>query len=375
VESGDAPALERKTAEELAEIERFEIRADDRPDFRARRARRWRLQRARDAFFREEGVLATLSISSRDSGLLTVVAGGSREPGEEPGPPALVMAAEHYNLLHRLLAPPDGAPALQVEVEVDVRARFHDVTTSAWNTLAEIPGRAPETGVVLLGAHLDSWHAGTGATDDAAGCAVVMEAARILKAIGAVPRRSIRVALWTGEEHGLLGSRAHVERHYAEIDYAEVEGPSWMRRPLGQPRPRPAHERLSAYFNLDNGSGRIRGIYTQGNAGVVPIFRAWLEPFHDLGADTVSQRDTGGTDHLAFDGVGLPGFQFIQDRLDYQSRTHHTQVDSYDHARAEDLMQASVILAAFAWHAAEREERLPREPLPVYAEPAGPASR
>jgi Zn-dependent M28 family amino/carboxypeptidase len=284
------------------------------------------------------------------------------------------MAAEHYNLVHRLLAPPDGTEPTPVEIEVDVRARFHDETPSAFNTLAELGGRDPEAGVVLLGAHLDSWHAGTGATDDAAGCAVVMEAVRILKAIGARPRRAIRVALWSGEEQGLLGSRAHVARHYAELRHTEVDGPSWLRTPVGRPIPKPAHARLAAYFNLDNGSGRIRGIYTQGNAGVVPIFRAWLEPFHDLGADTVTQRDTGGTDHLPFDAVGLPGFQFIQDGLDYATRTHHTHVDTFDHARAEDLIQASIVLASFAWHAAEREQRLPREPMPEYPEPEGAKS-
>jgi Zn-dependent M28 family amino/carboxypeptidase len=279
------------------------------------------------------------------------------------------MAAEHYNLLHRLLVPPDSAEATAVEIEVDVRARFHDETTSAWNTLAEIPGSDPAAGVVMLGAHLDSWHAGTGATDDGAGCAVVMEAVRILEAIGARPRRSIRVALWTGEEQGLLGSRAYVERHFADVSYTEVDGPSWLRSPVGRPVPKPEHERLAAYFNLDNGSGRIRGVYTQGNAGVLPIFEAWLAPFHDLGADTLTQRDTGGTDHLGFDAVGLPGFQFIQDRLDYTTRTHHTHVDTFDHARAADLMQASVIMASFAWHAAERAEKLPREPIPEHPAP------
>jgi len=372
VDSGAEPAVDRETPEELEKLEQFEIRTggDPRADFVRRRAERWKLERALNAFLKSEGVLAAISVSARDSGLIHVSGGGSREPGEDPGVPALVMATEHYDLVHRLIAPPDGAETTPVEIEVDVRARFHDETTSAWNTLAEIPGRDPDAGVVMLGAHLDSWHSGTGATDNGAGSAVVMEAVRILKAIGARPRRTVRVALWTGEEQGLLGSRAYVERHFADVSYTKVDGPSWMRSPVGRPVPKPEHAGLAAYFNLDNGSGRIRGVYTQGNAAVVPIFRAWLEPFHDLGADTLTQRDTGGTDHLGFDAVGLPGFQFIQDRLDYGTRTHHTDADTYDHARAEDLMQASVIMASFAWHAAERAERLPREPMPEYPAPS-----
>jgi len=372
VDSGETPAVRRDKPEDLSELEQFEIQPGAgarRGQYMQRRAERWKVQRAIDAFLKAEGVVATIGVSARDSGLVHVGGGGSREPGEDPGVPALVMAVEHYDLLHRLVAPPDGAAPVAVEVELDVEASFHDETTSAWNTIAEIPGREPGAGVVMLGAHLDSWHGGTGATDNGAGCAVVMEAVRILKAIGAKPRRTVRIALWTGEEQGLLGSRAYVEQHFADVKYAQVDGPAWLRMPVGRPVPKPEHAGLAAYFNLDNGSGRIRGIYTQRNAAVVPIFSAWLEPFHDLGATIVTQRDTGGTDHLGFDAVGLPGFQFVQDPLDYGSRTHHTNVDTYEHARPEDLMQASVIMASFVWHAAEREAPLPREPMPVYPEP------
>lgn len=202
----------------------------------------------------------------------------------------------------------------------------------------------------MLGGHLDSWHAGTGAADNAAGCAVAMEAVRILKAIGAKPRRTIRIALWGGEEQGLLGSHGYVKHHFGDRATMTLK---------------PEHAKFSAYFNLDNGSGKIRGIYLQGNDAVRPIFEAYLEPFHDLGATTVTIRNTGGTDHLAFDAVGLPGFQFIQDPIDYGTRTHHTNMDVYDHALKSDLMQAAVIMASFVYHVAMRDEKLPRKPLPA----------
>ena len=234
--------------------------------------------------------------------------------------------------------------------------------------IAEIPGGDKADEVVILGAHIDSWHGGTGANDNAAGTAVVMEAMRILQSLELKPRRTIRVALWTGEEQGLLGARAYVNKHFASRPapedpfFADALARYWP--PTFPIETKAAHERFAAYFNLDNGSGRIRGIYTQSNAAVVPIFERWLEPFHDLGAETVTNRDTGGTDHLAFDAVGLPGFQFIQDRLDYSSVTHHTHVDTFDHSRGEDLAQAAVIMASFAYHAAMRDELLPRKRMP-----------
>jgi Zn-dependent M28 family amino/carboxypeptidase len=299
--------------------------------------------------------------------------GGSREPDGNPGIPSLMMAAEHYNWIVRLLDHADesdegGAGGEPVKLEIDVRARFHDRDTSAYNTIAEIPGSEP--GLVMVGAHLDSWHAGTGATDNAAGCAVAMEAVRILKKLGVRPRRTIRIGLWSGEEQGLLGSRAYVAEHLATVprteDPEQQDLPPWMRDLEGEVEVKPAHETFSAYFNLDNGSGKIRGIWGQENAAAVPIFSAWLEPFHDLGADTVTTRNTRGTDHQAYDRVGLPGFQFIQDGLDYFSRTHHTNFDVLDHAVREDLMQASVVMASFLYHAAMRDEPLPRKPMPVY---------
>jgi len=222
---------------------------------------------------------------------------------------------------------------------------------------------------VMAGAHLDSWHAGTGATDNAAGCAVVMEAARILEAVGAKPRRTIRVALWTGEEEGLLGSYYYVKDHFASrpesADPAQKLLPPPLRDPTWPLQVKPEHAKLAAYFNLDNGSGKIRGIYAENDAAVKPIFEAWLEPLRDLGAETVSLRSTGGTDHVPFERAGLPGFQFIQDELDYSSRTHHTNLDVYDRVRAADLKQAAVVLASFLYDAAMRPAPLPRKPLPT----------
>ncbi len=310
-----------------------------------------------------------MEASARAHGIVRVTSGGSHEPEEGAGVPALVMAREHYNEIVRRLDA--GRP---VEVEVDVAARFHEDDTRAYNTVAEIPGTDKKGEIVMAGAHLDSWHASTGATDNAAGVAVVMEAVRILKALGVKPRRTIRVALWTGEEQGLVGSVAYVKQHFATrpetTDPEQKKLPERFRDDTWPLQLKPEHGKLSAYFNLDNGTGKIRGIYTEENAGVRPIFEAWLAPFADLGANTVTLRRTGGTDHMPFDQVGIPGFQFIQDEIEYGSRTHHTHLDDYDHLRREDLMQASVVMASFLYHTAMRPELLPRKPLP--REPAKP---
>jgi Zn-dependent M28 family amino/carboxypeptidase len=218
----------------------------------------------------------------------------------------------------------------------------------------------------MLGAHLDSWHGGTGATDNGAGSVIAMEVVRVLKALGVQPKRTIRVALWSGEEEGLLGSRAYVAQHFAsrpEPKTAEERDLAFLRPNAGPLTLKPEHAKLAAYFNVDNGTGKLRGIYAQGNAAVVPIFEAWLEPLHDLGATTVTMRDTGGTDHLSFDAVGLPGFQFIQDEIEYSQRTHHTTYDVYERLQREDLMQAVVVEASFVWEAANRPDMLPRKPL------------
>jgi len=354
--------FQRQTREDLAALAVFPIPGERSRYFEEAR-KRWALRKKLNAFLVEEKALATVDLSSRDGGTLRLGGAGSREVGESVGVPVLAMAAEHYNWILRLLD--EGKT---VEIEVDVRAEFHDGDLMAHNTIAEIPGSDLADEVVMLGAHLDSWHPGTGSNDNGAGSAVMMEAVRILKAIGVQPRRTIRIALWTGEEQGLLGSRAYVGEVFASRpeteDPEQLEFPPYLRDFTWPIEPTPEHERLSAYFNLDNGSGRIRGIYTQSNLAVTPIFERWLEPFHDLEADTVVTRNTGGTDHLAFDLVGLPGFQFIQDPLDYSTRTHHTNLDVYDHAVGDDLKQASVIVASLVYHAAMRDEKLPRKPMP-----------
>ena len=270
--------------------------------------------------------------------------------------PQFTLAVEHYNRICRLLA--KGMP---VRLGMELRTRYFDDDPMQNNVIAEIKGVDPKIGdqIVMLGAHFDSWHSGTGATDNGTGSAVMMEAVRLLKVltaeVGHGPRRTIRIALWTGEEQGLLGSRAYVREHFGG---AASQG--------GQPPDvTPEHARLAGYFNLDNGTGRIRGVYMQGNKAVAPIFRTWLKPFHDLDAKTLTVNNTGGTDHLAFDAVGLPGFQFIQDPVGYSTKTHHSNMDSWDHAVENDLKQAATIIASFVWHTAQRDEILPRKPQVV----------
>jgi carboxypeptidase Q len=233
-----------------------------------------------------------------------------------------------------------------VQLEAEVKTKFETNNEKAYNVIGEIKGTDPKLKgeVVMLGGHLDSWHSATGATDNAAGCSVMMEAIRILKTLNVKPRRTIRIALWSGEEQGLLGSRNYVRNHLSDTvaRKANEEG-----------------QKVSVYFNLDNGTGKIRGIYLQGNQNVKPIFEQWLEPFKDLGATTTTLQNTGGTDHLSFDAVGIPGFQFIQDQIEYNTRTHHTNMDSYDHLLADDLKQAATIVAAFVYNAAMRDAKIP----------------
>ncbi len=317
------------------------------------------------AFLNTEGALAQLKVSRiGDGGTVFVQGGGSREKNAPPSLPSLQLTVEHYNRITRILD-----KGLPVKLEIDIKASYHDEDMMAYNTVAEIPGTDKKDELVMLGGHLDSWHGGTGATDNAAGVSVAMEAVRILKALGVQPRRTIRIALWSGEEQGLLGSRAYVRQHFAERQPTpqqqqqrdEMGRMMASMNPLGPLVTKPDHEKLSVYFNLDNGTGKVRGVYLQGNEAVRPIFRAWLAPFHDLGAATLTLQNTGGTDHLAFDGVGLPGFQFIQDPVEYDTRTHHSNMDTYDRLQSDDMKQASVIMAAFVYNAAMRDEKLPRK--------------
>jgi carboxypeptidase Q len=317
-------------------------------------------------FLRSEGAAVVVDAGRRgDGGTVFVQGGGPREKGAVLPPPSITIAVEHYNRILRTLQ-----RGVKVRMEVGVQARFHDEDLMAYNTVAEIPGTDKKDEIVMLGGHLDSWHSGTGATDNAAGCAVAMEAVRILKALGVQPRRTIRVGLWSGEEEGLLGSRAYVNNHFA----SRPAPPPGQQRQFGGPQGpltlKPDWDKFSAYFNLDNGTGKIRGVYLQGNDLVRPIFRAWLAPFKDLGASTITISNTGGTDHQSFDGVGLPGFQFIQDGIEYDTRTHHSNMDVFDRIQSDDMKQAAVIMAAFVYNAAMRDEKLPRKPVPEGAQRA-----
>ena len=260
-------------------------------------------------------------------------------------PPSIALTPEHYNRVVRLVR-----EEIPVSLEAEVRARFHDETTDSINVVAEIPGRSKPDEMVLIGAHLDSVYAGgTGATDNAAGSAVMMEVMRILKTLDLPMDRTVRMVLWGGEEEGLLGSRAYIKKHFGNLESMELT---------------PEHAKVSAYYNFDNGTGRIRGVYLQENDMVRPIFGAWLQPFRDLGAATLASRRTGGSDHMSFDMIGIPGFQFIQDPIEYFARTWHSNMDLYERVQPADLMQASAIVASFVYHTANRAELLPRKPLP-----------
>jgi hypothetical protein len=298
-------------------------------------------------FYFREGVLAVLEPGTGRSDHGTIVVQGSnanRDAKQAPVAAQVVVASEQYNRLVRLVR-----RDIPVRVELNVANRFVDDTLDAFNIIAEIPGSDRADEVVMLGAHFDSWHSGTGATDNAAGSAAMMEAMRILKASGVQLRRTVRLALWTGEEQGLLGSRAYVKEHFGDRDTLVLK---------------PAHAKLSAYFNMDNGAGAIRGVFLQGNEAVRPVFSAWMEPFRNIGMTTLTIRGTGSTDHVAFDEVGLPGFQFIQDPLEYGRHSHHSNMDVYDRIQPADMMKDATIIAAFVYHAATRDELLPRKTLP-----------
>ena len=286
-------------------------------------------------FVQKEGALAILRPASRQYGILSSVNGDrtGRDPKVPEPMPQLIVSPEQYNQMYR-----DVQDSIPVRLELEIRNRFFDKDLKAYNTLAEIPGTDKADEYVMIGAHLDSWHMGTGATDNGAGSVVMMEAMRIIKALGLEPRRTIRIALWSGEEQGLLGSRAWVETH------------------------KDLHDKISAYLNVDNGTGKIRGIWDQSNEKAIPVFEQILWPFRDLGVVAVRHGNTGGTDHLSFDAAGIPGFNFIQDPIEYGSRTHHTYLDTYDHLLLDDLEQAAVVVAATAYELAMRDEMMPRKP-------------
>lgn len=293
---------------------------------------------------KSEGAIGMLTSGVRNhDGTIFSQGGGSYKAADAENFLDMALGIEDYNTILRLAK--SGA---EVNMETEVKTKFQTKDLQGYNVIAEIPGTDPvlKDEVVMIGAHLDSWQAGTGATDNASGSSVMMEVMRILKTIGAQPKRTIRIGLWSAEEQGLLGSRGYVKKTFMDT----VSN-----------KPNAAHEKFSGYFNIDNGTGKVRGIYLQGNEQCAPIFKAWLAPFNDLGATTVTISNTGGTDHQSFDGAGLPGFQFIQDPMEYDTRTHHSNMDVYEHLSEDDLKQIATVVAAFAYNTAQRDEKLPRK--------------
>jgi len=342
VDIGFAPDATRYTDEQLAERAKYRIPEPVQPrEPDPERARLRRLRNEMNAFFKAEGAVAGLDCGSKGSdGTVFVSGGGSRNPDDPRTLPLLTVAVEHYNRMYRLLE-----RGYYVTLELDVRNTFHTDDLQEYNVIGEFPGTDLRDEVVIVGAHYDSWHTSTGATDIASGCACAIEAVRILKAIGVQPRRTIRVALWSAEEQGLLGSRYYVQNHYGTRD-----------------NKKPEYDKLCAYFQHDGGTGRARGISIQSIPEMIPIFTAWMEPFHDLGFTTIYGHhsvSSGGTDHAPFLQAGLNGFSFMQDRIQYSTKTHHSNMDNYDNLIAEDVMINAVITASFIYHAAMRDEKLP----------------
>ncbi len=371
----DQPLFTRYTDEQLKDLAQFPL--TDREGLTPQRIRAFLDRMAMvgkiSQFLANEKVAAII-MPSRDGG----DGGGSGGTFFDDGPtftaympdhkmkvPMVVMAIENYGRVYRLLE-----AHVPVSIQMDVETKFTGDDQHGYDTVAEIPGTDPnlKDQVVMVGGHLDSWIAGTGATDNGAGTLVAMEVMRILTALHVQPRRTIRIGLWTGEEQGLLGSVGYVKEHFGSAALStapdQLALPAFIRRPVGPLQLKPEQRLISAYFNLDNGSGKIRGIYTQGNAAVAPIFAQWIKPLRDLGVTTITLRNTGGTDHLSFDAVDIPGFQFIQDPLDYETRTHHSNMDVYEELQPDDLKQAAVVEAIFVYNAAMRDPMMPRKPLP-----------
>jgi hypothetical protein len=326
------------------------------------------LARRVNEFYIAEGVVATIEPGRGDDGTVFVASGGDRAKDAPAVPSQVVVASEQYNRMVRIIE-----KNIPVTMEVNFEAEYTNPDGFEYNVTGEIPGTDKKDELVMVGGHFDSWHAGTGATDNGAGSAVAMEVMRIIKASGLKPRRTIRIGLWSGEEEGLLGSRAYVSDTFASRPAPAGGGPGGgggggrggNQGPITPHEP--AYSKFAGYFNIDNGTGKIRGVYLQGNEEVRPIFEAWLVPFKDMGATTLTIRNTSGTDHLSYDGVGLPGFQFIQDEIEYSSRTHHSNQDVYDRVQRGDMIQIAVIEASFVYHAAMREQKLPRKPMPAPA--------
>jgi carboxypeptidase Q len=372
----DKPLFERRDDANLKTLVEYAVHIGAQEDFFATFIKRLEFREKAGAFFAAEHA-AGVVVPSRDgrnnggSGGTIFDDGGSgmgwftyqREHAEPL--PIVVTAIENYGRVYRLLK-----ANVPVSVEMDVETEFTGDHEHGFDTIAEIPGTDPKLKdeVVMVGGHLDSWASGTGATDNGAGTIVAMEVMRILNALHVQPRRTIRVGLWTGEEEGEFGSYGYVKQHFGNVPLStapdQMKLPDFLKKPAGPVELKPEQQKISGYFNLDNGTGKVRGIYLQENAAVGPIFQQWMAPLQDLGVSTITMRNTGGTDHEAFDSVGVPGFQFIQDQLDYGARTHHSNMDVYERLQGEDLAQAAVVEAIFVYNTAMRDQMLPRKPLP-----------
>lgn len=377
----DKPLFTRYSDQELKETAEFPVSneagsTETRSASLRARAERGKLMDLVAKFFSDEKV-ATVIVPSRDgeahggAGLFFDDNGAAlgRTPylaDKRVKIPVAVASIESYGRLYRLTQA--HVPAT---VEINLDTKFTGEHEHAYNTVAEIPGTDPKLKdqVVMLGGHIDSWASATGATDDGAGTVVAMEAVRILKALGIEPRRTIRVALWSGEEQGIFGSRGYVTEHFGSAKTStapdQLELPEFLRRVDGALTLKAEQKLVSAYFNVDYGEGKARGIFTQNNVATAPIFAQWIEPLKDLGVTTISNRAVGGTDHLSFDAVGIPGFQFIQDPMDYSSRTHHSNQDTYERLQPADLRQLAIVEAIFVYNAAMRDQMMPRKPLPT----------
>jgi len=372
----DKALFERRDDADLKKTVDYPVHVGEQQDFFADFIKRLAFREKAGKFFADEHALAII-VPSRDGrnnggsgGTIFDDGGGGmgwftyKREHAEPLPIA-VMAIENYGRVYRLLK-----ANVPVSIEMDVETEFTGDHEHGFDTIAEIPGTDPKLKdeVVMVGGHLDSWASGTGATDNGAGTIVAMEVMRILNALHVQPRRTIRVALWTGEEQGEFGSYGYVKQHFGFVPLStapdQVTLPEFLRKPAGPVELKPEQQKISGYFNVDNGTGKIRGIYLQQNAAVAPIFAQWIQPLGDLGVSTITMRDTGGTDHEAFDSVGIPGFQFIQDMLDYSARTHHSNMDVYERLQPEDLAQAATVEAIFVYNTAMRDQMLPRKPLP-----------
>ncbi len=379
------PLFHRYTDAELKDMETYPGAAGPRPggpggpgappNIAALLEQRRKLMQLRQAalkMFASEGVLAIITPTrdSGDNGGTGIIfddnganlVQAAQKPENKMTIPNAVMMIEHYNRLARLLT-----AHVPVTAEINIETKFTGDHEHGFDTVAEIPGTDPKLKdeVVMVGGHLDSWISGTGATDNGAGSVMAMEAVRILKALGVQPRRTIRIALWSGEEEGLFGSVGYVTNHFGKFAPVNgVDSNSFSARQRGPLTVTDEWKKLDAYYNLDNGTGRVRGIYTQENWAVGPIFKQWIAPLADLGVTTVSYRDTGGTDHLGFDAVGLPGFQYIQDPMDYETRTHHSDMDTFDRLHQFDLEQGAILEAIFLWNTSQRDAMMPRKPFP-----------